>query len=317
MLRSCRFALTTKTDRVCGAAASVALISVVALRGDAVSAALFAAHSSASAAVGDCVAWLATGHPAGIKLTEDLCSFLGRAYAATAALHSRALSAALSRVSSSSPLQLFAALFACTALCAGLSGALRLTADALRVACAPVCVFSAALAEAHRSLSGTVAALWRLFRGRKANPLRRRVDTYNYRPDEMLVGTLAFAVALALWPTLLAFHLLFASLAAAVSAAALLLKACACVVRTFPTRELLAWVALPRGSGPAACIRIDAATAEVRVVRARRPSPAPLVAKIFRTHDLRRWTAAHPPALFARHMLFGTPFTNQQVRTWT
>jgi hypothetical protein len=58
-------------------------------------------------------------------------------------------------------------------------------------------------------VSGLVA-LWRLFLGRKHNPLRGRVDSCQYSPDQLFVGTLAFTILLFLLPTTFMYYIVFA-----------------------------------------------------------------------------------------------------------
>ena len=56
-------------------------------------------------------------------------------------------------------------------------------------------------------------SLWRLFRGKKFNPLRNRVDSSPHENVEQLfVGTLAFTILLFLYPTTLVYYAVFAVL---------------------------------------------------------------------------------------------------------
>lgn len=57
-------------------------------------------------------------------------------------------------------------------------------------------------------VSGLVA-LWRLFLGQKHNPLRERVDSCQYSPDQLFVGTLAFTILLFLLPTTFMYYIVF------------------------------------------------------------------------------------------------------------
>ncbi|TRY68790.1 hypothetical protein TCAL_03064 [Tigriopus californicus] len=52
-------------------------------------------------------------------------------------------------------------------------------------------------------------SLWRLFRGKKYNPLRDRVDTSHHDVDQLFVGTLAFTILLFLYPTTLVYFAVF------------------------------------------------------------------------------------------------------------
>ncbi|CAG2166817.1 unnamed protein product [Oppiella nova] len=54
-----------------------------------------------------------------------------------------------------------------------------------------------------------LSALWRLFRGKKWNQLRARVDSYSYGNDQLFIGTLSFTILLFLLPTVLMYYLVF------------------------------------------------------------------------------------------------------------
>ena len=52
-------------------------------------------------------------------------------------------------------------------------------------------------------------SLWRLFRGKKWNVLRSRVDSALYNTDQLFVGTLLFTVLLFLLPTTALYYMVF------------------------------------------------------------------------------------------------------------
>ncbi|CAG2118254.1 unnamed protein product, partial [Medioppia subpectinata] len=54
-----------------------------------------------------------------------------------------------------------------------------------------------------------LSALWRLFRGKKWNQLRARVDSYSYGNDQLFIGTLSFTILLFLLPTVLMYYMVF------------------------------------------------------------------------------------------------------------
>jgi hypothetical protein len=54
-----------------------------------------------------------------------------------------------------------------------------------------------------------ISALSRLFRGKRWNPLRERIDDHSYHPNEIVIGTVFFAVALLCYPVSLVYHVLF------------------------------------------------------------------------------------------------------------
>ncbi|XP_012279103.1 phosphatidylinositol N-acetylglucosaminyltransferase subunit Q [Orussus abietinus] len=57
-----------------------------------------------------------------------------------------------------------------------------------------------------------LTALFRLFLGKKKNPLRERVDSCEYQPDQLFVGTLLFTVLLFLMPTTWVYYSVFTTL---------------------------------------------------------------------------------------------------------
>ncbi|KAJ9585353.1 hypothetical protein L9F63_002850 [Diploptera punctata] len=73
------------------------------------------------------------------------------------------------------------------------------------------CIYVYAARLYNLQVSGLVA-LWRLFLGRKYNPLRGRVDSCKYSPDQLFVGTLAFTILLFLLPTTFMYYIVFTSL---------------------------------------------------------------------------------------------------------
>ncbi|KAK4874938.1 hypothetical protein RN001_014298 [Aquatica leii] len=55
----------------------------------------------------------------------------------------------------------------------------------------------------------SLVSLWRLFIGRKYNPLRKRVDSYQYTHHQLFIGTLGFTVLLFLLPTTFLYYAVF------------------------------------------------------------------------------------------------------------
>ena len=54
-----------------------------------------------------------------------------------------------------------------------------------------------------------LSSLFRLFRGKKLNPLRSRIDSYLYDVDQLFIGTLGFCVVFFLFPTILMYYVVF------------------------------------------------------------------------------------------------------------
>ena len=59
------------------------------------------------------------------------------------------------------------------------------------------------------SQSRGLMSLWRLFRGKKYNPLRDRVDSSSNSVDQLFLGTLAFTILLFLFPTTIMYFAVF------------------------------------------------------------------------------------------------------------
>ncbi|XP_015608176.1 phosphatidylinositol N-acetylglucosaminyltransferase subunit Q [Cephus cinctus] len=57
-----------------------------------------------------------------------------------------------------------------------------------------------------------LTALFRLFLGKKQNPLRERIDSCEYQPNQLFVGTLLFTILLFLMPTTWVYYAVFTTL---------------------------------------------------------------------------------------------------------
>ncbi|XP_062207164.1 uncharacterized protein LOC133908945 isoform X2 [Phragmites australis] len=88
----------------------------------------------------------------------------------------------------------------------------------------------------------TVASLWRLFRGRKWNPLRKRLDSYDYTVEQHVVGSLLFTPVLLLIPTTSVFYIFFSILTTTVICVCVMLEIAISVIHSTPYAELILWV---------------------------------------------------------------------------
>ena len=79
-----------------------------------------------------------------------------------------------------------------------------------------------------------LVALWRLFLGKKYNPLRDRVDSADNTVEQLFVGTIVFTILLFLMPTTATFFLVFLSLKLAASSVTVVLKGCVNVIQWMP-----------------------------------------------------------------------------------
>jgi hypothetical protein len=96
-----------------------------------------------------------------------------------------------------------------------------------------------------------LAALWRLFRGRKLNPLRYRVDSFECTVEQVVVGSLLFTLLLLLLPTTWAYYSLCVMAYSGIVAARVALQLGGAAVRAFPFYSLAVWAVMP-GAFPVA-----------------------------------------------------------------
>ncbi|GAV82790.1 Gpi1 domain-containing protein [Cephalotus follicularis] len=91
-----------------------------------------------------------------------------------------------------------------------------------------------------------LAALWRLFRGRKWNPLRERLDSYDYSVKQHVVGSLLFTPVLLLLPTTSVFYIYYTILKTAICIVCILIEVTISVIHATPYIKILLWMLRPR-----------------------------------------------------------------------
>jgi signal transduction histidine kinase len=153
------------------------------------------------------VLWL-TGEPAGLKLNEELGHMVGGA--AVEAVSAWEGAVMLLAVHMGPVLVLAAAVS-----WLGITFALACASDALSVVSLHLWALQWALASLHASVSTLLGTLWLLFQGKKRNPLRSRIDSIDpehpYAAQQLLVGTLLFACALLIVPTVTIYYAFFSA----------------------------------------------------------------------------------------------------------
>ncbi|KAF7061202.1 hypothetical protein CFC21_067916 [Triticum aestivum] len=88
----------------------------------------------------------------------------------------------------------------------------------------------------------TVTSLWRLFRGRKWNPLRQRLDSYDYTVEQHVVGSLLFTPVLLLLPTASIFYIFFSILSSTIICLCIVLETAICIIHSTPYAAVILWV---------------------------------------------------------------------------
>lgn len=152
----------------------------------------------------DLIHWL-MGAPAGLKLNAQLTGYLGHFFLYHIYLWKGYLSV----------LRPVLGWVVWCAACSGLSGVTMqfcLVQDILSMLTVHIYCFYVYAARIYSLQVYALSSLWRLFRGKKWNVLRLRVDSALYNIDQLFVGTLLFTVLLFLLPTTALYYFVFTSL---------------------------------------------------------------------------------------------------------
>ncbi|KPV75846.1 uncharacterized protein RHOBADRAFT_52865 [Rhodotorula graminis WP1] len=155
-----------------------------------------------SAYLRDLLDWL-NSWPMGVKLNSEVAGLVCRAFVFLTRVWEGAV---LKPVLLHLPVGLIG--------CAGFLGAsslLALSTDLVSVLTLPFFVCYVAATLVYRWSLRSLGALFNVFRGRKSNPLRNRVEPASYDVDALLLGTLLFVTLSFIFPTLVAFYAAFAS----------------------------------------------------------------------------------------------------------
>ncbi|XWS35057.1 hypothetical protein CRYUN_Cryun21dG0093500 [Craigia yunnanensis] len=91
-----------------------------------------------------------------------------------------------------------------------------------------------------------LAALWRLFRGQKWNPLRQRLDSFVYSVKQHVVGSLLFTPLLLLLPTTSVFYIFFTILNTAISLGCMFIEIIISVIHATPYIKIVLRLIKPR-----------------------------------------------------------------------
>jgi phosphatidylinositol N-acetylglucosaminyltransferase subunit Q len=84
-----------------------------------------------------------------------------------------------------------------------------------------------------------ITSLFHLFRGKKRNVLRNRIDNCDYDLDQLLLGTILFTLLFFLLPTVIVFYLTFASARMAIITLKATLDTCLACLNHFPLFALM------------------------------------------------------------------------------
>ena len=167
----------------------------------------------------DMILWL-MDWPAGLKLNTELAVFLGDLFlwvielwkggSATVMLSFRMLSLT-ECVTGLQPLLPHVIYFIGFSSFAGATMPISMFSDLLSLLTVHIyCFYTASARIFHWQLT-IIMSLFHLFRGKKHNVLRNRIDSCDYDLDQLLLGTILFTLLFFLLPTVAVFYLTFTS----------------------------------------------------------------------------------------------------------
>nr|GMD22106.1 phosphatidylinositol N-acetylglucosaminyltransferase subunit GPI1 isoform X1 [Ipomoea batatas] len=179
--------------------------------------------------------WL-MGNPAGFKLNAELAGLLGMV--------------SLNAIQIWSTLWLFLnfllaylmKMIAVSGSLFGLTTAAALTIDIISLATMHLSALHWLLSLIYSWQIQAISALWRLFRGRKWNPLRQRLDSYGYTVEQHVVGSLLFTPLLLILPTVSAFYIFFTILNATISLICIVIELGILVIHATPYTKVAVWL---------------------------------------------------------------------------
>jgi len=175
--------------------------------------------------------WL-MGVPAGFKLNDELATRLGRL--SLHVIQTWATVGVLVRPA----LRICLPVLGLLAMLLGITVPAAILVDTLLLGTIHVAILHQATASLYANQLRALAALWRLFRGRKRNPLRGRQDTYDYSVEQLVVGSLMFTPLLLLLPTTSVFYTFFTLIYSVLSIIRLCLQYIILILQSFPYSQV-------------------------------------------------------------------------------
>ncbi|TFK49641.1 Gpi1-domain-containing protein [Heliocybe sulcata] len=152
----------------------------------------------------DILIWL-DNWPAGLKLNTELSNFYCSSFIGVIALWGQLLRFVIPHL----PTLIYAvgAMGSC-----GVTMVVSSMLDLLNIFTVHLHVCYYVGAAVYRQQLRTLGSLWNLFRGKRFNVLRHRIDNWDYDIDQLLLGTILFTLVAFLFPTVLTYYSLFAAL---------------------------------------------------------------------------------------------------------
>ncbi|KAI3404269.2 gpi1 [Candida oxycetoniae] len=162
--------------------------------------------------------WVSTKHPAGFKLNTDLGRFLGDLYVWTVVFWK----SMMDKLQLTENRNLILCIVRILSTFGGCSFLISFVLDIINILTFHIYAFYYCAAKVYKRQVLVIKSLFQLFRGKKYNVLRQRIDNLNnyeeescadgFEVDQLLVGTLLFMIMILLLPTVFAFYITFSTL---------------------------------------------------------------------------------------------------------
>ena len=141
-------------------------------------------------------------YPIGIKLNTQLSSFLGLLFLSLNSIWSTITKQLLN--------QLGIILTIASVCCLlGLSVGLAFLSDMLDLLTVHLYIFHRMSSRMYYWQYNAIKTLYHLFRGKKRNVVKNRIDSESFELDQLLLGTIFFVILIFLYPTFLSFYFVF------------------------------------------------------------------------------------------------------------
>jgi hypothetical protein len=178
------------------------------------------------------IRWLMS-YPGGLKLNTELAAFLGDLFLWVIEYWSSTIFILILP-----RLPTIVYVIGCSSF-AGASMPIAIFSDLLSLLTIHIYSFYVASARIFNWQLTIIVSLFHLFRGKKRNVLRNRIDNCDYDLDQLLLGTILFTLLFFLLPTVVVFYLTFASARMAIISLKATLDTCLACLNHFPLFALM------------------------------------------------------------------------------
>lgn len=182
--------------------------------------------------LGDTIRWLSS-YPGGLKLNTELAGFLSDLFLWVIQYWS-----ATTRLLILPYLPQIVYVLGLSAF-AGATMPIAIFSDFLTLTTVHIYAFYIASARIFNWQLSIIVSLFHLFRGKKRNVLRNRIDNCDYDLDQLLLGTILFTLLFFLLPTVVVFYITFASARMAIITIKAVLDTCLAFLNHFPLFALM------------------------------------------------------------------------------